>query len=155
MWRKQDVGDIRCRGKDVGEITYPEPRPYPFCRSSSSRRTIRPAQRSWMMMSRQIPIPRSEGSPYMPVTTYTIAWQTVISIPNTAGIDREYGTIVEILHIELEGHFTVVQFRLRFYGDRYKRWTIAVVQRSPQTPEQSIHMVKVKVGGIRDPRLSI
>lgn len=36
-----------------------KPRPYPFLQGSSSRRTIRPAQRSWMMMSRQIPIPRS------------------------------------------------------------------------------------------------
>lgn len=34
-------------------------------------------------MSRQIPAPISEGSPYMPVITYTMAWPMVMIIPNT------------------------------------------------------------------------
>lgn len=38
---------------------------------------------TWMMMSRQIPAPISEGSPYMPVITYTMAWPIVMIIPNT------------------------------------------------------------------------
>lgn len=37
-----------------------------------------------MMMSRQIPAPISEGSPYMPVITYTIDCPMVMIIPNTA-----------------------------------------------------------------------
>lgn len=88
----------------------PEPRPYPFWSSSSSSRTIMPAtnscgsknsfsvlgdsgsshgqpaleeQLTWMMMSRQIPAPISDGSPYMPVITYTMAWPMVMIIPNT------------------------------------------------------------------------
>lgn len=36
-----------------------------------------------MMMSRQIPAPISDGSPYMPVITYTMAWPMVMIIPNT------------------------------------------------------------------------
>ena len=43
--------------------------PYPFCSSSSSRRTIRPATNSWMMIRRQTPAPMSLGSPYIPVRT--------------------------------------------------------------------------------------
>lgn len=38
---------------------------------------------TWMMMSRQIPAPISDGSPYMPVITYTMAWPMVMIIPNT------------------------------------------------------------------------
>lgn len=111
-------------------MAYPDPRPYPFCRSSSRRSTIIPAQKScerkkkpgdtgdctekayiestcckhtplsfindtlipfldseyditWMMMSKQIPGPRSDGSPYIPVITYTTACPIVIIIPNT------------------------------------------------------------------------
>lgn len=37
-----------------------------------------------MMIRRQIPAPISDGSPYMPVITYTIAWPIVMIIPNTA-----------------------------------------------------------------------
>ena len=37
-----------------------------------------------MIMSRQIPAPISEGSPYMPVITYTMACPMVMIIPNTA-----------------------------------------------------------------------
>lgn len=44
---------------------------------------------TWMMMSRHIPAPISEGSPYMPVITYTIACPMVMIIPNTA--DRQKG----------------------------------------------------------------
>lgn len=40
-----------------------------------------------MMMSRQIPAPISDGSPYMPVITYTIAWPMVMIIPNTENIN--------------------------------------------------------------------
>lgn len=36
-----------------------------------------------MMMRRQTPAPTSDGSPYIPVITYTIAWPTVITMPNT------------------------------------------------------------------------
>lgn len=36
-----------------------------------------------MIMRRQIPGPRSDGSPYIPVITYTTAWPIVIIIPNT------------------------------------------------------------------------
>lgn len=32
---------------------------------------------------RQIPEPSSDGSPYIPVITYTTDWPTVIIIPNT------------------------------------------------------------------------
>ena len=38
---------------------------------------------TWMIIKRQIPGPRSEGSPYIPVMTYTTAWPMVIIIPNT------------------------------------------------------------------------
>lgn len=38
---------------------------------------------TWMMMSRQMPAPISDGSPYMPVITYTMAWPMVMIIPNT------------------------------------------------------------------------
>lgn len=41
------------------------------------------------MMSRHMPAPISEGSPYMPVMTYTIACPMVMIIPNTA--DRQKG----------------------------------------------------------------
>lgn len=41
-----------------------------------------PATKSCMMMSRQMPVPSSDGSPYMPVITYTIAWPSVITRPN-------------------------------------------------------------------------
>ena len=34
-------------------------------------------------MMRQIPEPSSDGSPYIPVITYTTDWPTVIIIPNT------------------------------------------------------------------------
>lgn len=53
--------------------TYPDPSPYPFWRSSSNKSTISPEHSSWMMINKQIPVPRSEGSPYIPVTTYTTA----------------------------------------------------------------------------------
>lgn len=38
-----------------------------------------------MIIKRQIPGPRSEGSPYIPVITYTTAWPMVIIMPNTSG----------------------------------------------------------------------
>ena len=53
--------------------THPDPSPYPFCSSSSSRRTTRPATTSWMMIRMHTPIPSSEGGPYIPVSTYTTA----------------------------------------------------------------------------------
>lgn len=37
-----------------------------------------------MIIKRQIPGPRSEGSPYIPVITYTTAWPMVIIMPNTS-----------------------------------------------------------------------
>lgn len=40
-------------------------------------------------MSKHIPAPISEGSPYMPVMTYTIACPMVMIIPNTAERERE------------------------------------------------------------------
>lgn len=43
---------------------------------------------TWMMMSRQIPAPISDGSPYMPVITYTMAWPMVMIIPNTGRHQR-------------------------------------------------------------------
>lgn len=36
-----------------------------------------------MIIRRQIPGPRSAGSPYIPVITYTTAWPMVMIIPNT------------------------------------------------------------------------
>ena len=63
--------------------THPDPSPYPFCNSSSSNRTTSPAITSWMMIRKQTPIPSSEGGPYIPVSTYTTAWPTVITIPNS------------------------------------------------------------------------
>lgn len=38
---------------------------------------------TWIMMSKQMPAPISEGSPYMPVITYTMACPMVMIIPNT------------------------------------------------------------------------
>ena len=49
---------------------------------------MRPATNSWMMIRRQTPAPMSDGSPYMPVITYTMAWPRVITMPNT-GRERE------------------------------------------------------------------
>ena len=53
------------------QISEPRPSlyisPYPFWRSSSSSRTMRPAMKSWMMIKRQTPVPMSLGYPYMPV----------------------------------------------------------------------------------------
>lgn len=37
-----------------------------------------------MIIKRQIPGPRSEGSPYIPVITYTTAWPIVMIMPNTS-----------------------------------------------------------------------
>ena len=42
-----------------------------------------------MTMSKQTPGPMSAGSPYMPVITYTIAWPTVITMPNTAHTHKQ------------------------------------------------------------------
>lgn len=53
-----------------------------------------------MMMSRQTPAPISDGSPYMPVITYTMAWPMVMIIPNTGSPQTELEkprTPVEIL----------------------------------------------------------
>ena len=38
---------------------------------------------TWIIMMRQTPEPSSDGSPYIPVITYTTDWPTVIIIPNT------------------------------------------------------------------------
>ena len=38
-------------------------------------------------MSKQTPAPRSDGSPYIPVITYTMACPTVITIPNTETVE--------------------------------------------------------------------
>lgn len=38
---------------------------------------------TWMVISRQIPAPISEGSPYIPVITYTMDWPMVMIMPNT------------------------------------------------------------------------
>ena len=35
------------------------------------------------MINRQIPAPISEGSPYIPVITYTMDWPMVMIMPNT------------------------------------------------------------------------
>lgn len=51
--------------------------------SSSHRQPALEEQLTWIMMSRQIPAPISDGSPYMPVITYTMAWPMVMIIPNT------------------------------------------------------------------------
>lgn len=42
-----------------------------------------------MMMSKHIPAPISEGSPYMPVITYTMACPMVMIIPNTGKGQRK------------------------------------------------------------------
>lgn len=44
---------------------------------------------TWITIRRQIPAPISEGSPYMPVITYTIACPSVITIPNTRTVNSD------------------------------------------------------------------
>ena len=60
----------------------PEPKPYPFCKSSSRMSTTNPAATSCKMMRMALPAPRVLRSPYIPETTYAIASPTVIKIPN-------------------------------------------------------------------------
>ncbi len=58
---------------------------YQFITKKSKYFTQKECEFTWMMMMRQIPAPISEGSPYMPVITYTIAWPMVMIIPKTGG----------------------------------------------------------------------
>lgn len=54
----------------------------------SAVESVTPFFFTWMMMSKQIPAPISEGSPYMPVMTYTMACPMVMIMPNTATMQR-------------------------------------------------------------------
>lgn len=56
-----------------------------------------------MMMRRQIPAPISDGSPYMPVITYTIAWPIVMIIPNTTNTHTQLN---KRLYIDTAKNFT-------------------------------------------------
>lgn len=58
-----------------------------------------------MVINRQIPAPISEGSPYIPVITYTMDWPMVMIMPNT-GITRN-----GLLKV---GHYTV--WRKQFWN---------------------------------------
>lgn len=53
-------------------------------------------------MSKHIPAPISEGSPYMPVITYTMACPMVMIIPNTAKRQKKNDLQLEILQGELQ-----------------------------------------------------
>ena len=47
----------------------PEPRPYPFWRSSSKHMTMIPAKQSWMIIRMALPTPSWLTLPYMPERT--------------------------------------------------------------------------------------
>lgn len=61
---------------------------------------------TWMMMSRQIPAPISEGSPYMPVITYTMACPMVMIIPNTENHQQWWNNLQVLLSdIHVQRHY--------------------------------------------------
>ena len=80
----------------------PEPRPYPFCRSSSSKMTIRAATTSCKIRSKHTPAPNSLGGPYMPVSTYTVAWPSEIMRANT-GVSELMHTHVSVRRQTVRG----------------------------------------------------
>mmetsp|Transcript_8121 Transcript_8121/g.50263 ORF Transcript_8121/g.50263 Transcript_8121/m.50263 type:complete len:249 (+) Transcript_8121:5413-6159(+) len=61
----------------------PEPRPYPFCKSSSKQMTMMPAMTSCSTISPAFNGPRSLTSPYIPETTYATASPKVMSTPRS------------------------------------------------------------------------
>ena len=80
----------------------------------SDKTHIRMQVFTWMMMRRQTPAPTSAGSPYMPVITYTMAWPTVITIPNTE-MEHNYShyiqhSIISYIEINLSNSEGKVQF---------------------------------------------
>ena len=50
---------------------------------------------TWSTMMVQMPAPRSAGSPYIPVITYTTDWPTVITIPNTGRSEEDMHNITK------------------------------------------------------------
>lgn len=60
----------------------PEPRPYPFWRSSSRQITIMPAKQSCRIMRIAFPTPSWPTLPYIPERTYATASPTAIKMPN-------------------------------------------------------------------------
>lgn len=44
----------------------PDPRPYPFCKSSSSIKTINPAKNNYPIINTDLIIPSSPTGPYIP-----------------------------------------------------------------------------------------
>ena len=65
------------------------------------------------MMSRQIPAPISEGSPYMPVITYTMAWPMVMIIPNTEQHEHEVRQFMDIM---MESNLLLLRPYLHFWA---------------------------------------
>lgn len=61
----------------------PEPRPYPFCRSSSKHITMIPAKNSWRMIRIAFPTPSWPTLPYIPDRTYATASPRAIRIPSS------------------------------------------------------------------------
>ncbi len=53
----------------------------------------------------QMPAPRSAGSPYIPVITYTTDWPTVMTIPNTGGNEEDTHNITKVILYMLRGSF--------------------------------------------------
>lgn len=66
-----------------------------------------------MVINRQIPAPISEGSPYIPVITYTMDWPMVMIMPNTR---NEKKTVLRL------GHHTVVAETLPRHQLRARHW---------------------------------
>lgn len=60
----------------------PDPKPYPFWRSSSRQITIIPAKHSWRIIRIAFPTPSWPTLPYIPERTYATASPTAIKIPN-------------------------------------------------------------------------
>ena len=61
----------------------PEPRPYPFCRSSSKHITMIPAKQSWTIIRMAFPTPSWLTLPYIPERTYATASPTAIRMPSS------------------------------------------------------------------------
>ena len=60
----------------------PEPRPYPFWRSSSKHRTMIPANHNWLIIRTAFPTPSCPILPYIPERTYATASPIAMKIPN-------------------------------------------------------------------------
>jgi len=60
----------------------PDPRPYPFWRSSSKQMTMIPAKKSWRIMRIAFPVPSWLTLPYIPDKTYATASPIAMRIPS-------------------------------------------------------------------------